>query len=233
MELIKTHWQKQDISEFQKILLSYSKGKEKSEWEKRIVNTSLPCIAVPSTKVDEIVRQIAKGNFVEFVDLWIWENFTDTVITGKLICKIKDFSVMKKYLLTYSQKVDNWAGIDCLKIKIKNKKEYYEFAKALCHHSYPFTRRLGIIMLFKQLEEEYIDVVFQILNSFENETEYYVNMALAWLFCECFIKQREKTLRFLKTNKLNKFVINKGISKCRDSYRVSNEDKKLLLKYKK
>ena len=30
----------------------------------------------------------------------------------------------------------------------------------------------------------------------------------------------------------NKFTINKAISKCRDSFRVSEEDKNLLLKYK-
>ncbi len=58
-------------------------------------------------------------------------------------------------------------------------------------------------------------------------------MANAWLLCECFIKQREKTLAFLEKNNINKFAINKAISKCRDSYRVSDKDKKKLLKYKK
>ena len=43
----------------------------------------------------------------------------------------------------------------------------------------------------------------------------------------------EKTLNYLKDSKLNSFVINKAISKCRDSYRINNEDKKLLLNYKR
>ena len=233
MELKKTHWTKKDIPDFQKYLLSFSKEKEKGEWEKRIVNTSLPCIAVPSPKVKEIVREISKGNFIEFVDMWIWKNFTNTIIIGNLICKIKDFEVMKKYLLAYSQKVDNWASIDTIKIKVKNKDEYFDFAKKLCTNPHTFSRRLGVIMLFKNLEQLDVEKVFEIMNSFENEKEYYVNMALAWLFCECFIKQRQKTLEFLKSNKLSSFVINKGISKCRDSYRVSKEDKEFLLRYKK
>ena len=66
-----------------------------------------------------------------------------------------------------------------------------------------------------------------------NEEEYYVNMCIAWFVAECFIKRRETTLKFLKTNKLNKFTINKAISKCRDSYRVSAEDKQMLLAFKK
>ena len=58
-------------------------------------------------------------------------------------------------------------------------------------------------------------------------------MINAWLVCELFIKRREKTLKFLQNNRLNSFTINKAISKCRDSFRVSNADKKMLLDFKK
>ena len=57
-------------------------------------------------------------------------------------------------------------------------------------------------------------------------------MAIAWLVCELMIYNREKTLKYLEYHNLNKFTINKAISKCRDSYRISKEDKELLLKYK-
>ena len=57
-------------------------------------------------------------------------------------------------------------------------------------------------------------------------------MAISWLMCELIIKNREQTLEYLKHHKLNDFTINKTISKCRDSYRVSKEDKEFLLKYK-
>ena len=40
-------------------------------------------------------------------------------------------------------------------------------------------------------------------------------------------------LSSLENNNLNKFVINKGISKCRDSFRISQEDKQWLLQFKK
>ena len=55
-------------------------------------------------------------------------------------------------------------------------------------------------------------------------------MAIAWLVCELMIYNRDKTLKYLEHNKLNKFTINKAISKCRDSYRVSKEDKEFILK---
>ncbi len=70
------------------------------------------------------------------------------------------------------------------------------------------------------------------MNLFYEEKHYYVNMIIAWLFAEAFIKQRAKTLEFLKSHRLNKFTINKGISKCRDSLRVSVEDKEMLIRYR-
>lgn len=55
--------------------------------------------------------------------------------------------------------------------------------------------------------------------------KYYVNMGIAWLLCECFIKHREKTLAYLLKSNINTFTFNKTISKIKESYRVSSEDK--------
>ena len=80
--------------------------------------------------------------------------------------------------------------------------------------------------------DKYIDQIFSVIDTLKDEEEYYVNMAVAWLLCELMIKQRNKTLKYLDNHNLNKFTINKMISKCRDSFRISKEDKELLLKYK-
>jgi len=235
MNLVKEHWTQSDIDEFQKYLLTFNKGTDKGLWEQRIINTKLLCIAVPSSVVKKFTDEISKGNFLKFLDFFAWENFTNTSINGGLICKIKDFETMVIYLTKYANKIDNWASCDLLKFNIndKNKEKYFELSQKLIKSSKPFVRRLGITILFKFVGDDfYIDKIFAVLNSFENETEYYVNMVNAWLFAESFTKQREKTIKFLKTHKLNKFTINKGVQKCRDSFRISKEDKEMLLKYK-
>ena len=216
MELIREHWSKQDLIEFQKYLLTFSKGKEKGKWEQRIINTTLPCIAVPSTIKDKIVKEIAKGNFIEFINLWPWNNATETFIIGGLITKIKDFELQKKYLKEYSKRADN-----------------LDFAKELCNSKYTFSRRLGVIIMLKIVAQNNVCDILDFISIFENETEFYVNMAVSWLICECFVKFRNETLPFFENNNLSKQIINKAISKCRDSFRVSVEDKELLLKYKK
>ncbi len=236
MDLIKEHWLDADIKEFEKYLLTFSKGKEKGDFEKRIVNTNLDCIAVPSSVVDRIVKQIAKGNFKEYINFWLWNNYTETAIIGKLICKLEDFSEFKTYLTEYANKADNWATCDCLRFNIKkeNKDDYFDFAKVLIKSCKPFVKRVGLNIIMYLLKfREYLPSIFEILNTFSEEQEYYVNMMVAWIVCECFVKHRDETLQFLKTHNLNKFTINKAISKCRDSYRVTKEDKEMLLSFRK
>ena len=60
MELTRNNWSKENINEFLSILKSLSKGEEKGFWEQRIVNTKLPCLAIPSTEIDKISKQIFK-----------------------------------------------------------------------------------------------------------------------------------------------------------------------------
>lgn len=236
MELRKEHWTKKDISAFKKYLLSFSKGKEKGEWEQRIANTKMPCIAVPATVVTNIVKQIVKGNFIGFLQNNSPENLTEKTINGKLICQIKNFDEMKRYLDQYLASTDTWVSVDTLKFKItpKNASKYLALSQEYVQSPLTFVRRCGLIILFNFVDNPaYLGVIFATLNSLFDETEYYVNMASAWLFAECFTKQREATLNFLKSHNMNAFSINKGIQKCRDSYRISPEDKQMLLKYKR
>lgn len=244
MQLIKERWTKEDGKAFQAYLLSFSKGEEKGAWEKRIVNTALPAIAVPCGQTEAIVRGIAKGNFLSFLDLGLWENHTNVIINGKLIGKIKDFNELKKRLIIYDQRVDNWAATDCIKFRFtaENKEKFYNLAlEMLKDNTHTFVRRQGLILLLKlTVFPEFIGGILRAADSLEGETEYYVNMANAWLICECFARAREQTLAYLQCGvngngapRLNAFTINKAISKCRDSFRVSAEDKQALLRFKK
>lgn len=233
MELIKNTWTKDDGEEFIKYLETF-KREEKIEWTKSIINTNMKVLAIKSPEINLIVNQIKKGNFLSFLDLELNVYHENTIINGNLIASIKDFDIMKKYLDNYSKKVDNWASCDTLKFNVRgNEENFMNLSREYIKSELPFVRRIGMLILFKFIDnDKYIDEIFNRLNLFEKETEYYVNMVNAWLVCELFIKRREKTIEFLRSNKLNKFTINKAISKCRDSFRVSDEDKALLLKYK-
>jgi hypothetical protein len=53
-------------------------------------------------------------------------------------------------------------------------------------------------------------------------------MAVAWGISACFVKFRDKTLKFLQTADLDYGTLDKTVQKIRDSYRVSAEDKEML-----
>lgn len=234
MNLVKNVWNNDDIVLFQNYLLSLKNEVQKIIWTKNIVNTKLPVLAIPSLKLKKIAKEIFRGNYQDFLSHTKFIYHENTIIYAYLINYIKDYDLQIKYLEPYSKIVDNWASCDALKMQIKGcENKYLSLSKQYLNSDLCFRRRIGIIILFPLLKEDkYLNDIFGILDSLYEEQEYYVNMAAAWLLCECFIKHREKTFSYLKRHHLNNFIINKAISKCRDSYRISIEDKDNLLNFR-
>ncbi len=209
------------------------KNEEKITWAKKIINTNKPVLAIPTPKLKVIAQEIEKDDRYSFLNMQINDYYENAIINGLLIANIQDFNKMKEYLDIYVTKIDNWAECDVLSFSVKSREAlFYKLSLEYVNSNYAFTRRVGIIILFKLINEQYIEKIFAIIEKLKNEEDYYVNMACAWLICECFIKQREKTIKFLKKDKLNKFTVNKAISKCRDSKRVSLLDKEMLLEFR-
>ncbi len=229
--LKKDIWQECDVYPFLEYLKSLSGDEKACKWEKQILCTNLPCLAIKSEKLSRIASQIAKWNYISFLDLWITEFWACFSILGRIICKIKDFEVFEKYLNKFAILCDCWASTDCLKFNVNKTSEekFFVLAKKYIKSEKPFVRRIGIRIFFKFINSEKLEEIFMLLKSFKEDKDYYVNMALAWFVCESFIKQREKTLKILKCGILNDFVQNKTISKCRDSFRVSKADKEMLI----
>ena len=77
------------------------------------------------------------------------------------------------------------------------------------------------------LIDDYVDQALEIMMTVDQK-EYYVMMAVAWAVSTAFIKYRDKVIEVLKDEKLPPLTHNKAIRKCRESYRVSPEDKEML-----
>ena len=95
-----------------------------------------------------------------------------------------------------------------------------------------FNARFGIMMMFRYcMDEAYINQVIDVIKSINNHT-YYVDMAISWFLCECVIKFPDTGLNLIKQKLFTRFIQNKAISKCHDSFRISDELKKELKTYK-
>lgn len=230
MNFRKEKWTKKDIQEFNKYLESI-KREEKKDFTKRTVNTSMEILAISTPELRNIAKEIAKGNYISFLDKFNNMYYENTLINAILINKIDDIEIKQHYISKLV--IDNWATVDIMIFKIKGKeKEYLELAKEYIKDKDLFIRRIGVRILFNYTANNDLTEIFEIINSLYDEEEYYVNMAVAWLMCEIVIKNRDQALKYLENHHLNKFAINKTISKCRDSFRVSDDDKEMLLKYR-
>ena len=83
-------------------------------------------------------------------------------------------------------------------------------------------RFMVVMMMDYFLETVYINEIFNIIDNIKCD-KYYVKMAIAWLLSTCIVEMEKETIEYMGRCNLDDFTFNKMISKCCDSYRVSDE----------
>lgn len=234
MELNRSQWKNENKEEFIAHLKTLGNA-SKEVWARKILNTKLPLMVISTPSIKAVVKEIEKGNWFEFLNLHWYDYYETMAIYGMLVTKIEDFNLFVTYLEHYLIQADNWALCDLLNFPITpgNALSFVKLAKRFLKSSYTFVRRTGVIIFLKLAKQtEWLPQIFEMLDSLNGEQEYYVNMAGAWVLCECYVQHKEETIAYLLNHKTNKFVVNKGIQKCRDSYRVTPTEKEMLLQFK-
>jgi len=233
---LKINWNANKYKEYITYLQSLSEEKYQ-KFNKKIVFTNYEMLGIRLPILRNIAKNILKGDYHSFLDYCGNVYYEEVMIYLLVVASLKDINELMLYFDKGVKLIDNWALCDsfCGSLKIVNdNKEYFlNIIKELINRKKTYDIRVGFVLLLNYyVSEEYLDLIFNYLDSI-NSDEYYVNMAKAWLLSEVFIKYQDRGLRYLENNKLDAFTINKGISKIRDSYRVSKEIKDIILKYKK
>lgn len=195
-------------------------------------------IGVRTPELKKMAKAISKEDYLNFIKLNTHNTYEERLIHGLLIGYIKtDFDTIKCLLWEFIPYIDNWALCDLtitnLHIWNNYTKEGISFVKECLNRKNEWYQRVGFIILLNYyINDDYIDQILDICNHYITE-QYYVKMAIAWLISICYIKQKDKTLYFLKNNDMNYWIQNKSIQKIRESTRVSKIEKDELLKWKK
>ena len=228
MILNRGKWTKHDIKDFNEFLKS-NRVEDKIGFSKRVVNTNMEVLGINNPTCKGYAAEIHNGAFIDFLEQNDFKYYESTLVSAYIINYIKDVKEKKKYIDKLY--LDNWATVDALKFDVKKQEEeFLHLAEEYIKSKKTFVRRVGVRILFSYTSSDYVDEIFRIIESLYNEKEYYVNMAVAWLICELMIKNRDKAVEFLKNGKINDFVMHKAVSKCRDSFRISEKDKEMLKK---
>ena len=241
MDLKSIEWKEESYLEY----ISYLKGISNNstrQFNERIFNDTKEVLGLKIPEMRKVAKEILASNAEEFLRLAKKHDkyLEEVMIESFVISNLKE-DIEKKInrVDEFVNKITSWAICDSfvpsLKIIKKNKEVFWDYLmKKYRKSSKEFELRFIIICLMDYyIDDEHLEKIFEIFKDVKKE-DYYVRMAVAWAICECFIKRRDETLEFLKSlNNFDTFTFNKAVDKCRDSYRVTNEDKEMLKKMKK
>ena len=181
------------------------------------------------------VRKLAKSyskdkECLEFLKKLPHQYYDENMLHGLLLSEMKDYDACISAVDIFLPYVDNWAVCDIKAPKVfkKHKEELLEKIKIWATSDQVYTCRFGLEMLMTHfLDEDYKPEYLEIAAGVHSE-EYYVNMMIAWFFATALAKQWDTTIPYITENRLSEWVHNKTIQKARESYRITDEQKKFL-----
>ena len=230
---ISYEWNKESYKKFLDYLRSIGDIKDK-EFSSKLIPTKYEILGIKIPILRMIAKDISKTSFEDFLSLTTDTYYEEVMIEGFLLSYIKDYDKFLEYFNRFILKIDNWSLCDCCisSYKIMKKIDFSSKASSLIYSNSEFLQRVGYIMyLDYYIDDDHINDIYHLATI--PSDYYYVNMAIAWLLATSFLKYKPMIMDLLKSKTLSTFVQNKTISKIRDSYRVSAEDKEIVKNYRK
>lgn len=214
------------------ILFENQDVKYKEFSQKLTPDTKLPIIGVRVP----ILRKIAKTAVInEDYTPFLSEKhvyFEEVFLHGLLIAYGKyPFNEKLKLISQYVSLIDNWAICDGIASSVKtrenDKREYFDFLLNLLNSKDTYTVRFAIVSFLTGFTPEFDTEIIEAVKRLKSD-DYYVNMALSWLYCEILIKDYDNVIPIIEKRTLPKFVQNTTIKKSRESFRISKNQKEYL-----
>ena len=230
-------WNSKTYQEFVAYLQSLQ-DKKYVDFQSKLITEDIVMIGIRSPILHDLAKKISKSDYKAFLKYNTHSYYEETLLHGLILGYIKiDFKELLKELDTFLPYNTNWAINDtvCANTKQfrKNREQGFQWILKKLKSNNPWNIRFGFILLLDHyINEQYIDTILQ-LCSYNYTDYYYVNMAIAWTLSICYIKYPDKTKKLLQKKCLNAWIQNKTISKIRDSYRVSKEEKDYLKSFTK
>lgn len=193
-------------------------------------------IGVRVPQVKKLAKAIYKeGDYADFLAELPHKYYDENMLHGQIISEFKKFDDCVAEIEKFLPYVDNWAVCDTMVPKVlgKNKTALMEKIKAWTASDRVYTCRFGIRMIMNHfLDSDFKPEYLEIPAGIHSE-EYYVNMMIAWFYATALAKQWDATIGYITENRLGDFVHNKTIQKARESYRITDEQKEYLKKFKR
>lgn len=181
------------------------------------------------------IKQIGKDLLKAETDvsnLVIGKNYeVDFVYFHVLLTKHKkNFKQQLADIAPHLNTLDSWFRVDNLITYFKKPIDFdvfYEKSKYYLKNNNPYIQRLGIVGYIKA-DLSSIQNCKKIVKLFFNTDEHTLIMAQAWVMAEMYIHNPKFMYTFFSTCDLSYKILSMALSKCTDSYRISDEEKEKL-----
>ena len=154
----------------------------------------------------------------------------ENMLHAYLLCGMKDFGQALEETERFLPHVTNWAVCDSL-----SPKAFARQAERLLPNigqwtsaEHEYTVRFGISMLMRHfLDKRFEASQLKQVATIRRE-EYYIKMMQAWYFATALAKQWDTAINCLQNDITDDWVLRKSIQKAIESYRVTDDHKKIL-----
>ena len=187
-------------------------------------------VRIPALR--SIARKLAKEDWRRYLREASDSCYEELMLQGMVIgYAAMDRDERAEHLRGFIPKINNWAVCDCCcstwKFMRKDPAYWYDFLLPFLEGGEYEIRSVVVSLMDHFPEKEYLQRQFSIYNGIHHEG-YYVKMAVAWAISVCYVRFPQETAAFLGANSLDDFTQNKAIQKCRESNRISREEKEML-----
>lgn len=194
-------------------------------------------IRVP--RLRKIAAGLARQDYLSYIselpdDCWFEERMIHGMVIGYAKLEYLQWEELARGFVPH---IHDWATCDScsstMKIVRKEPEKAMKYLRGLLRTDGEYAKRFGIVMMMDHfLTDETAEDVLAELAAVDTE-KYYVMMAAAWAVSVGYVKYPQLTEDLLQSGALDDATQNKAIQKIRESYRVSAEEKRKVLEYKR
>ena len=199
-----------------------------------VPDCSLPILGVRMPILRQLTKEISRTDWRSFLACFTGDTYEEVMVRALLIGTVKvEYEEFCHLIESQVERNDNWALCDgfcgSLKAVERWRDELFPRFCGWLASPNPWRIRAALVLFLEYYQTDaYIDRVLVLCDGVSSD-HYYVKMGQAWLLSMCFVHFRDRTLAYLQTQThLDSWTYNKALQKCRESYRVSPEDKALL-----
>ena len=195
-----------------------------ADFSKSLSNSEYISIGVKNPILRQIIKEHIKDVELQLEDFVLGEFLeVDFIYFGLALSRLKTIDAQLDFLKENIHLAKSWAITDCVTTFLKkiSFEQFWDFFKSKHKSKYTYDRRMAYVLGLKAYKDSRILLVLDEINEDE---EYMVLMAEAWLLATIAIIYPLKVFDFLSHTK-DTVLKRKTISKICDSYRIDSETK--------